>query len=183
MYELVELETTVRIPPTQFTSDVEDAVLKALENDVEGKLFREDDTGEPIGFVVFVDEILDVENEGIFPGDGASYHRVRFRALVFRPVEREVVVGEVTRVKEYGAFVRLGPLDGLLHVSQILDEYMYYDGAREALVGEETGRELKRGDVIKVMIIGVSLNEERPRDSKIALTVKRPGLGKPEWWE
>ncbi len=183
MYEFVELETTVRIPPTHFTGDVEEAVLKALENDVEGRLFKEDEEGEPVGFVVFVDEVLDVEDEGIFPGDGAAYHNVRFRALVFRPVEKEVVVGEVTRVKEFGAFVRLGPLDGLLHVSQIADEYMRYDASREVLVGEETGREIRRGDVIKAMVVSVSLDEERPRDSKIALSTKREGLGKPEWWE
>jgi DNA-directed RNA polymerase subunit E' len=35
---------------------------------------------------------------------------------------QEIVEGEVVERVEFGAFVEIGPLDGLLHISQITDE-------------------------------------------------------------
>ena len=55
-------------------------------------------------------------------GDGAVYQRVKFNALTFKPEVGEVVEGTVCEVVEFGAFVRFGPLDGLLHMSQIMKD-------------------------------------------------------------
>jgi DNA-directed RNA polymerase subunit E' len=45
---------------------------------------------------------------------------------------QEIVEGEV-EIVEFGAFVEIGPLDGLLHISQITDEYISCDGKRAKL--------------------------------------------------
>lgn len=60
-------------------------------------------------------------------GDGAAYHEVTFNALFFKPELQEVVEGEVIEITEFGAFVRIGPMDGLAHVSQVTDDYITYD--------------------------------------------------------
>jgi len=86
-------------------------------------------------------------------------------------------------VAEFGAFVCLGPLDGLLHVSQITDEYISYDEKNARLVGKESGRSLAVGDSVRARIVAVSLNEHEPRESKIGLTMRQTALGKLEWLE
>jgi DNA-directed RNA polymerase subunit E' len=84
-------------------------------------------------------------------------------------------------VTEYGAFVRFGPLDGLLHVSQIQDDHIDVDVGGQRLVGKETKRELRLEDHVRSRIVTISLNEVSPRESKIGLTMRQPGLGKLEW--
>ena len=50
-----------------------------------------------------------------------------FKLLSFYPEMHEVVEGEVVEVTDFGAFVRIGPEDALLHVSQIMDDYISFD--------------------------------------------------------
>jgi DNA-directed RNA polymerase subunit E' len=95
----------------------------------------------------------------------------------------EVVEGTVCEVVEFGAFVRFGPLDGLLHMSQIMNDYLNVDLGNERLTGKETGRYLGLGDRVRARLVTVSLNELSPRESKIGLTMRQPGLGKIEWLE
>jgi len=79
--------------------------------------------------------------------------------------------------------VSIGPFDGLLHVSQITDEYMAYDEKNARLVSKDTNKFLAEGDRVRARIIAVSLNEKDPRGSKIGLTMRQTGLGKIEWLE
>ena len=51
------------------------------------------------------------------------------------------------------------------------------------LLGKDTKRDLKVGDTVRARIVALSLNERSPRESKIGLTMRQPGLGKLEWIE
>ena len=114
-------------------------------------------------------------------GDGAVYQPVRMDMLLFDIKVQEVVEGVVDQITEYGAFVRFGPLDGLLHVSQVQDDHINTDVGNQRLVGKETKRELRVGDKVRARIVTISINEISPRESKIGLTMRQPGLGKHEW--
>ena len=92
-----------------------------------------------------------------------------------------VIEGVVDQITEYGAFVRFGPLDGLLHVSQVQDDHINTDVGNQRLVGKESKRELRVGDKVRARVVTISLNEISPRESKIGLTMRQPGLGKHEW--
>ena len=46
--------------------------------------------------------------------------------------QQEIIDGEVIEIAEFGAFVRIGPMDGLVHVSQVTDDYIGYDAKRGA---------------------------------------------------
>ncbi|HEV2230711.1 MAG TPA: S1 RNA-binding domain-containing protein, partial [Thermoplasmata archaeon] len=81
----------------------------------------------------------------------------------------------------FGAFVRFGPLDGLLHVSQIMDDRVNIDEHNQRLVGVETKRDLKVGYKVRARVVSLSLSEISPRDSRIGLTMRPPGLGRLEW--
>ena len=78
------------------------------------------------------------------------------RALVERKMNRlevgEVVVGNVRGIKPYGAFIDIGGVSGLLHISEISHEHI-----------ETSHAVLNVGDQLKVMII--DLDAERGRIS------------------
>ena len=108
---------------------------------------------------------------------------MKYEAVVFSPQLQEVVDGLIVEVPKFGAFVRFGPLDGLLHISQVMDDRVDVDEENQRLVGKDSRRDLRVGDKVRTRIVAVSLNERAPRESKIGLTMRQPALGKFEWIE
>jgi DNA-directed RNA polymerase subunit E' len=177
MYKKMKLEGIVRIPPNDLGNPLEEAVAKELRNKYEAVV---DKTLGTIVAVLGADKI----GEGrILAGDGAVYYDVIFDAIVFKPEMQEIIEGEVVEIVKFGAFLSLGPFDGLLHVSQITNEYISYDEKNARLVSKESNKSLNEGDRLRVRIIAISLNEKEPRESKIGLTMRQTGLGKLEWLE
>jgi DNA-directed RNA polymerase subunit E' len=109
------------------------------------------------------------------------YYEVEFDAITFDPQMQEVVDGTVVEVVDFGAFVGIGPVDGLLHVSQISDEYLAFDGDNQMLASRDSPRTVGVEDPVRTRIVTKSIDERNPRDSKIGLTAKQPGLGKHGW--
>lgn len=116
----------------------------------------------------------------IIPGDGAAYHKVAFSLLTFYPKLQEIVEGEVVEIADFGAFVRIGPIDALLHVSQLMDDFISYDEKQGVLSGKESKRKLMTGDQVRVRITAVSLGRAGS-SGKIGVTARQPFLGKLEW--
>lgn len=116
----------------------------------------------------------------IIPGDGATYHKVNFSLLTFYPKIQEIVEGEVVEIADFGAFVRIGPIDALLHVSQVMDDFISYDEKQGVLLGKESKRKLASGDQVRVRITAVSLGRAGS-SGKIGVTARQPFLGKIEW--
>lgn len=175
MYKKMKLEGIVRIPPDQMGNPLEDAVELALRNKYEAVV---DKTLGTIVAVLSADRI----GEGrILAGDGAVYYDVDFEAVVFKPEMQEIVEGEVVEIVKFGAFLSIGPFDGLLHVSQITNEYISYDEKNARLVSKESSKALGEGEKVRARVIAVSLNEKEPRESKIGLTMRQTGLGKLDW--
>jgi len=115
----------------------------------------------------------------IIPGNANTFHEVEFSVLAFKPVIGEVVEGEVVEIVDFGAFIRLGPLDGLVHVSQICDDYISYEQVGNRFIGKETGKILEVNDPVRAKIIAVSMGTGR--SGKLGLTMRQKFLGKPEW--
>ena len=90
-----------------------------------------------------------------------------------------MVEGEIVEIVDFGAFIRLGPLDGLVHVSQICDDYISYEQVCNRFIGKETGKQLEVNDKVRARIIAVSLGTGR--SGKLGLTMRQPFLGKEEW--
>jgi len=175
VYQIVEMEDTVRIPPHELGEDQDAVARELVHRSFEGRLNKK------YGFTLVATDIERIGEGRVIHGDGAVYQRVKFNALTFKPEVGEVVEGTVCEVVEFGAFVRFGPLDGLLHMSQIMNDYLNVDLGNERLTGKETGRWLGLGDKVRARLVTVSLNELSPRESKIGLTMRQPGLGKIEW--
>jgi len=177
MYRKMKLRGVVRIPPDKMGESLEDAVEMALRNKYEARVDK------ILGSVVSILNVDEIGEGRILAGDGAVYYGTVFDAIVFKPEMQEIVEGEVVEIVKFGAFVGIGPFDGLLHVSQITNEYMSYDEKNARLSSKESSKSLSEGDRLRARIIAISLNEKEPRDSKIGLTMRQTGLGKLEWLE
>lgn len=174
MFKLVSLEDTIRIPPEKFGQPIESVGYEQLKSRYEGMV------DEELGYVIAVTEIQINPVGKIIPGDGATYHRAVFSLLTFYPKLQEVVEGEVVEIADFGAFVRVGPIDTLLHVSQLMDDYISYDEKQGVLMGKETRRKLTAGDHVRVRITAVSLGRGGG-SGKVGVTARQPWLGKLEW--
>jgi DNA-directed RNA polymerase subunit E' len=175
MYYLDQRHDVVRIPPARLGPKMENVITELAEEQFEGKFV------DSPSLTVTVMDVKPVGEGRIIHGDGGVYQDVDYTALLFRPELHEVVEGQVVEVCKFGAFVRIGPLDGLLHVSQVMDERVNVDERNQRLVGVESKRDLKVGHRVRVRIVSLSLSEISPRDSRIGLTMRQPGLGRLEW--
>jgi DNA-directed RNA polymerase subunit E' len=177
MYKRVRLKDTVEVPPEHLADVSPDLVKRLLQDKLEGRM------DEEVGSVVSVIDVHDIGTGAVLPNRPGVYYEAEFDALTFDPEMQEVVDGEVVEVVNFGAFVGIGPVDGLLHVSQIDDEYLAYDEDNQQLASRDSSRVLSVGDSVRARIVTKSIDERNPRDSKIGLTAKQPGLGKHEWLE
>jgi len=176
MYNLVKIEDVIRVPPKRFSQDVEDAIIEEVDDTIASKVDRD------IGIILAATKVEKVGEGRIILGDGAIYYDCAFEALVYTPMMHEIVEGAVSEITEFGAFVNFGPIDGLIHVSQITEDFMNYESKSGMLVGKESKKTLKVGDVVRARVVTVSL-KDRASDSKIGLTMRQPYLGKLEWIE
>ena len=177
MYKRVRLKDTVEVPPKELGDVSPDRVKRLLQDKLEGRM------DEEVGSVVSVTEVHDIGEGAVLPNRPGVYYEAEFDAVTFDPQMQEVVDGTVVEAVEFGAFVGIGPVDGLLHVSQISDEYLAFDGENQRLSSNESDRALGVDDAVRARIVTKSIDERNPRDSKIGLTAKQPGLGKHEWLE
>jgi DNA-directed RNA polymerase subunit E' len=170
----VSEEDTIRIPPETFGNPLEKVGLQQVKAKYEGVVSDE------LGYVIAVVDVKVSQTGKIIPGDGATYHKVSFSLLTFYPELQEVVEGEVVEIADFGAFIRIGPIDALLHVSQLMDDFISYDEKQGVLLGKETKRKLMNGDQVRVRITAVSLGRAGS-SGKIGVTARQPFLGKLDW--
>lgn len=170
------MEDTIRIPPDTFGNPLESVGHQQVKAKYEGVV------DEELGYVIAVTAVKVSSIGKIIPGDGATYHKVNFSLLTFYPKIQEVVEGEVVEMADFGAFVRIGPIDALLHVSQLMDDFISYDEKQGVLLGKESKRKLMSGDQVRVRITAVSLGRAGS-SGKIGVTARQPFLGKLEWIE
>jgi DNA-directed RNA polymerase subunit E' len=177
MYKKMRLADTVRIAPELLGAPVEEAVKLALREKLEGLVDK------TIGAIVVITDVIEVGEGHILAGNAGVFYDAVFDAVTFMPEIQEIIEGTVLEVVEFGIFVGIGPLDGLVHVSQLTDEFMSYDEKNSRLITKESGRAITVGDRVRARIVAVSLNEREPRDSKIGLTMRQHALGKLDWLE
>ncbi|MCL4451327.1 MAG: DNA-directed RNA polymerase [Candidatus Thermoplasmatota archaeon] len=183
MYVSIEKEYVARIPPEKLSGDYLKAISDVAKTSIEGHLIdlEEQNYQNQKAFIISVMSVEPVGEGTIVHGDGGVYQSIKYNALGYLPEMQEIVDGFVTSVKEFGAFIRFGPFEGLLHKSQIMDDRIDIDLTNQRIVGKESKREIKVGDKLRVKIVSLNLASSSVMDSKIGLTMKQLGLGKVEW--
>lgn len=171
MFYITEVEDYVRVEPKLFGLPTAEAVEQQLF-DTYANYYDED-----LGRVVSVIEILDVGEGVIIPGDGAAYYNTRFKVLAWRPELQELVYGEISEITNFGAFINMGVMRGMIHIGQTMDDYVSFSKSN-TLTGKNSKRVLKAGDLCLARVVAVSHKGDEP---KIGLTMRQPGLGKLDW--
>ncbi len=172
MFKILTVKDEVRVLPTKFDLELSRAVKESLQETIEGRM------NPDIGVFLAVTDVMNIGEGKIVPEDGAVHYPVEYKILIFRPEPNEILIGEVVDITEFGAFTRIGPLDALIHVSQIMDDKLSYDAKNAVLTGKKTAYKLKEGDLVRARVVGVSLGKGR---SKISLTMRQPCLGAMDW--
>ena len=175
MYYKVKVEDTIRIMPDLFGEDLDEVVKNIVQQTFEGTIRKDH------GIIVVAQNITPIGDGIVIHGDGAMYQKVQFDALTFKPEMQEVVDALICEIVEFGAFCHIGPIDALIHMSQIMNDYVQVDSENEIITGKEKKQKLKVGDSVRARIVAISLNELSARESKIGLTMRQPALGSHEW--
>lgn len=176
MYYKYGVEAAVRVSPKRlYTVELKTAIKEQLQEDFEGTIDLD------IGRVLRVVSIDKIGEGHIISGDGAAYYQTRFTVLAFQPEVQELVEGEVKDIASFGAFIDFGPFEGMVHISQTMEDYVNLDEKNRTLTGKESNRMLKVGDPVRARVIAVSYKD--PDKPKIGLTMRQPGLGKVDWIE
>jgi len=176
LFSVSTLIDIVRIPPNLFGTGLKKAAESILKSKYESMINAE------LGYIIMVMDAK-VETMGkMIPGDGGTFHRVEFQALTFYPKLQEIIQGELVDITDFGAFVRIGPTDALLHLSQVMDDYLKSDVAAGVILANQSGRTLKVNSAIRARITAVSLGKAASM-GKIGITCRQPFLGADEWIE
>ena len=174
MFYKIELKDHIRVSPSYFNLDVKDAVLKSVKLKYDGLTTAE------LGFVIDVINVKNIGEGVIIPGDGASYYATTFEIITFKPELQEVIVGRIKDIADFGAFLTMGPMDGMIHISQTMDDFVSF-AKDKVLTGRDSKKVLKVGDLCRARVIAVSFKDIT--NPTIGLTMRQQGLGKLEWIE
>lgn len=172
MFYNLKLKKHVRVPPNLFKLKVEDAILQQLKKNFEGLIDKD------LGIVIDVLNVDEVTDGVIIPGDGATYYSTVFEIMSYKPEVQEVVLGKIRDIADFGAFIIIGPVDGMIHISQTMDDFVSFSKDK-VLLGKETKRSLRVNDVCAARIIAVSYKDIT--NPKFGLTMRQPGLGRFDW--
>ncbi|MGC9058840.1 MAG: DNA-directed RNA polymerase [Candidatus Aenigmatarchaeota archaeon] len=172
MYKIVTVREKIKVTPEKLDLPKEEAISKAIEENLEGL------TDPKLGMIFLSLVSIDNIGEGkIYPADPNIYYLVTFKMFVYKPELHELVIGEVVDNTDFGSFVRIGPIDGLVHISQLMDDYVSFDKKNSVFLGKQTKKTLKIGDKVLARIISISWKEQ----NKIGLTMRQAGLGALHW--
>lgn len=172
MFYKILINDHIRVAPRLFDLTIKEAVLKSAQQKYIGLIDSQ------LGVVIDVTDVKETGEGIIIPGDGASYYDAQIEILTFIPEMQEVISGNIRDIADFGAFITMGPLDGMIHVSQTMDDFVSF-AKDKVLSGRDTKRTLRIGDNCKARIIAVSFKDLN--NPKIGLTMRQPGLGKGEW--
>jgi DNA-directed RNA polymerase subunit E' len=174
MFYKATIKDHIRVPPDIFTSQREKAVTTRIRTDYEGYI------SSKLGFVIDVVKVTDIQEGIIVPGDGAAYYEATFELLTYRPEMQEVVLTKVRDIAEFGAFMTLGPADGMIHISQTMDDYVSFSKDK-VLSGKESSRALRVNDKCRARVVALSYKDIT--NPKIGLTMRQERLGRVDWYK
>jgi len=174
MFYKIKVKGHVRVSPDLFKQDTKKAVLKGLTNQLSNHISQD------MGIVIGISNIQEIKDGIIIPGDGAAYYDTEFEAVTFKPEMQEVILGNISKITDFGAFIDIGSIDGMIHISQTMDDFVSFSKSN-VLTGKQSKKNLKVGDQCLARIIAVSYKD--PTSPKIGLTMRQPRLGNLKWIE
>ena len=172
MYYKSAVEGVVRVDPSLFGEDLKKVVTDELRGNYENKVI------DQLGRVIAIQSISNIEDGIIIHGDGAAFHNVTFNVVHYLPEINDLIEGEIKDIAKFGAFVDFGPFEGMIHISQTMDDFVSFS-KEGTLLGKDSKKVLKIKDKVRARIIAVSI--KNTQEPKIGMTMRQPYLGKSDW--
>lgn len=174
MYKKYNIDGIVAVSPLSLAGDLKDIILDQLGKDYEGMMDKD------IGLVLCVTDVLEHSEGEIIPGDSNVFFKVKFSVVSFMPKLHEVIRGRVTQATDFGAFINIGPFEGLCHVSQVMPDFNSFNPELPGFSAKDSNKTLVVEDKVLARIANISF-KKTIADTKIGLTMRQDGLGKEEW--
>ncbi|MCX6769533.1 MAG: S1 RNA-binding domain-containing protein [Candidatus Micrarchaeota archaeon] len=124
MYYVLTCKDRVRLPAQYFSMKLEDSLTQILREKYERRIDK--DSGISLA-------VWNAKPDGdgiVIPGDNAAYYDVSFDVLSYQPQVNEIIESSVSELVEFGIFTSLGPLEGLVHLSQMANDFLTYNKYR-----------------------------------------------------
>jgi ribonuclease R len=112
--------------------------------------------------------------------ESAERELVKLKLLTYMStrlgMEMEVVI---TGVADYGFFgqAEMVPVEGLVHISTLPDDYYHFDEESYSLMGQRTGRRYRLGDKVHVQVVRVDLQRRQLDFRVVTPKAKKPRPG------
>jgi DNA-directed RNA polymerase subunit E' len=114
MFYKVKVRDHIRVSPDKFGMELKQAIAAEVKNKFSGYISKD------LGVVIDVSDVEEVGEGVIIPGDGAAFYETTFQLISFEPEVQEVVKGKIKEVADFGVFYSIGPMDGMIHISQTM---------------------------------------------------------------
>jgi len=71
--------------------------------------------------------------------------------------------GTVSAVTSFGMFVAIDEIfiEGLVHVSELGQDYFHYDQAKHMMLGERTGKKYRLGDRVRIKVMRADIETSK----------------------
>lgn len=172
MFYKVLVKDNIRVPPSSFGDELENSIINEVKRKFTGFISKD------LGIVIDVSNIKNINDGIIIPGDGAAYYESEFELIAFEPEAQEVLPGKIRDIADFGAFINLGPIDGMIHISQTMNDFVSFSKDK-VLQGKDTNRALKVDDKCQARMVAISFKDQA--NPKFGLTMRQEGLGKEDW--
>ena len=149
MYFLAEIKSMLPVEPKhlRLDRDPKELVLSLARKALEGQ------TLENIGQII---AIMDVELMGegeIKLRDPHVYFKIKIKALLYKPVKNEILVGKVENITEASLYINIGGFDAILPMNQIGPQQFRYIAKRKEARSKKGRIVIRRGDWIRARIV------------------------------
>jgi DNA-directed RNA polymerase subunit E' len=173
-YKKFDVEGIVSVSPLNLSGELKDILKEQLSINYDGVIDKD------IGLIITVTDVLEHSEGEIIPGDSDVFFKVKFRVISFLPKIHEIMYGRVTQATDFGAFINIGPFEGLCHVSQVMPDFNSYNPELPGFFAKESKKTLVVEDKVLTRISNISF-KKTIAETKIGLTMRQTGLGKQEW--
>lgn len=153
MFYLIDVEAKTSLSPEQLdpTKNANELLLKALRDKLEGQVLKD------IGLVVAVVS-CSVSGEGMIPPRSPEiYFNTEIQMICFRPLEGEIIEGEIVNVTETGAFVNLGSIDAFWPRNRISNKRLSFNARRGILEDREGEISIRRKEKARLKVSNIDI--------------------------
>ncbi len=107
MYVVVSFEDKIAVQPDKFGREQADVLVDEIEHKYCNKVVL------GVGLCVIFYDFVEVGVPHIYPGEGSTHQLVKFRMVVFRPDDEEILYGRISSCDERGVSISMHFFDNV----------------------------------------------------------------------